>query len=690
MNDTGSLKAGLLAAITLALLFFCGVTSIYLRNIDMFTFSFWYIIVIFLPLSVLIFFLFGVALGLSRMDRRFLNIFVPILIALAFALYFERIVMPMDYGRFDGSAINWSNYVFRSIINLLAWIIIFAVCLLFRKKNEKLFLSISASALIALCVSNIVYIGARTYVIRDSLVAPQYIFTGHRKFNISENRNIIVFILDAVDNKIFEQVLRDNPELTEIFQGFTHFDNATTVSNLTERALPYMLTNQIYTNHIGMSEFRSLAFQTTPIFRLLREQDFDNRIFTYPYKLPMQDFWESGDVKNISDATDLSFSDMLIVGRGISRIFLAQHSPVLFKRFFWLDGTELHSIQQHPDEVRFEPVAADEIVNRDIVFYRNITGPLPFAIDASLYNVFRLYHMRGAHTPFDMNEDIEPVVTTTFTPESMLAQIEGSINILGEVFTQLRNLGVWSNTDIIIVSDHGIGYNQTLGYYSPPIFLHKPAGAGVESMITSHAPVSIGDVAGTVLKAAGVGEYHVYGSAVSDMDENTERRRYFYFNDWREPSAVMDFRSTLHQFYTYGSSSDAGSWIRTENLHRPMRIDVFSSPQYSLGDNMAANGNTATRYFFRGIHVSPSSDRIYAAGSFSLIRIQLEPTERDLEVYYNFRSVFDALPQRVIITVNGSILSNEILVTADGGGGGGAMCLALTGFFFLKRKKKQS
>ena len=94
----------------------------------------------------------------------------------------------------------------------------------------------------------------------------------------------------------------------------------------------------------------------------------------------------------------------------------------------------------------------------------------------------------------------------------------------------MKENGVYDNTEIILLADHGLK-NHDSGAY--PLLMIKRAGDDFEGIQTSYAPISHLDVYPTLMKIAGedTGKETVY-----DIDENADRKRFFaqkniYYNE---------------------------------------------------------------------------------------------------------------------------------------------------------------
>lgn len=95
---------------------------------------------------------------------------------------------------------------------------------------------------------------------------------------------------------------------------------------------------------------------------------------------------------------------------------------------------------------------------------------------------------------------------------------KGCMSIMNAYLDELKELGVYDNSTIIITSDHG-GPRD-----SQSIFFMKKAQEQHEGLIINHAPTSLKDFQATIIKAAGL-DHSAYGRTFDEIEENEVRER---------------------------------------------------------------------------------------------------------------------------------------------------------------------
>lgn len=92
--------------------------------------------------------------------------------------------------------------------------------------------------------------------------------------------------------------------------------------------------------------------------------------------------------------------------------------------------------------------------------------------------------------------------------------------MLEEYLLQLQELGVYDNSTIIIMSDHGTGYN------AQPIFFIKRQNEHHDTLQQTNAPITYKEFVPTIVQLLGE-DYTEYGESIYDFSENQWRERVY-------------------------------------------------------------------------------------------------------------------------------------------------------------------
>jgi hypothetical protein len=153
-------------------------------------------------------------------------------------------------------------------------------------------------------------------------------------------------------------------------------------------------------------------------------------------------------------------------------------------------------------------------------FYKGLkeTG---LSVDDTMENQLVIAHLTGLHNPLNIDENGNSVPDDSVTIE----QSQQGINLmLEEYFNQLKALGKYDESTIIITSDHGRYFDT---YDLQPLYLIKPANSQEKFAINS-APISSEDFIPTILDIIDQ-DYSKYGTSIFDWNDGDSRERQSYF-----------------------------------------------------------------------------------------------------------------------------------------------------------------
>ena len=99
-------------------------------------------------------------------------------------------------------------------------------------------------------------------------------------YEVSKDKNVIVFVLDMFDENYFKEIFRENPWCAEELDGFTFFRNATCGYSTTGGSIPFMLTGEYYENDKTYHEYLDEAFdKASPFYEELKKNGFSVNLF---------------------------------------------------------------------------------------------------------------------------------------------------------------------------------------------------------------------------------------------------------------------------------------------------------------------------------------------------------------------------------------------------------------------------
>lgn len=168
-------------------------------------------------------------------------------------------------------------------------------------------------------------------------------------------------------------------------------------------------------------------------------------------------------------------------------------------------------------------------------------------------NYFIIEHLNGPHPPCD---DV--------TEETI-----NCLNIVKEYIRQMKEVGVYENSSIIITSDHGRHTSDFSAGAVTPIFMIKEANKSFDKMQVSNAPVYHRDFLATYLYEAGLytnSDKEIYGNTVFDFEEGSARERIWYDhtsdNSYPNPNGAS---CNVYHAYKYTGGSEELKKVINDN-----------------------------------------------------------------------------------------------------------------------------
>lgn len=403
------------------------------------------------------------------------------------------------------------------------------------------------------------------------------------RFAFSKNKNIILLVLDAYESDIFNEYLEKNPDFKEQMPGFVYYPNNVSEHFYTLRSIATLLTgnyleSSAYPNGKAQKEHRNDLLRNSSIPALLKHAGY--HVGVYPFyarnNYPPEIFGAIADNYVRSSLLMNEGANELLSLMTVSLFRIAPHP---FKKMIHNRFLLTPSYDQDRDE-----------------FSHDAQSLLKVALDTPS---FKYYHLQGLHGPHIVNGKR----FDTDSRESAL-NIAGLVNeMLADFVVRLQKAGVYDNTDIFVVGDHGL-YSDSdsivYGKFTPtddtmptldpfvkkcraiPLFLHKPAENNSPLQI-SKKPVCLIDVLPSILETASVTDKgHLEGLPITALTEDTFRiRRHFTSEAHRNRSVIPDY-----EFYVTGFSWHDASWTYTGNRHTYNSIDRVPLNNYTVGQHL--------------------------------------------------------------------------------------------------------
>ncbi len=557
-TDSRSYMTRLLTAGAVMLAF--GFTFLFFGPLELVAFSggsltYTYRDVFWLVLAVMAVFTVVSAPLLALLRGRIFNYTVTVAAAVVIAGYIQAMALNGGLGLLTGDGIDWTSHAGSAILGLSVWFAVLVVLLFVMYLHRKFWamaVKVVCLLLVFMQLVPAVAILCGVYDDANSDAIGDYYLCDNGFYEFSSRENVFVFVLDRLDYDYIQRVLKEDPAFFDGLEGFTSYTNAISGFARTKPALIHMLTGADQTAyHTPKEEYFTQAwtYGDKNLLEDLDAQDYDIELYTGIRNLFSDADLAAEYVDNVSNGwADMNYGVAL---QKLLQLSAFRYTPMVLKPFFWADTN-------YYNQDVFEE-AGDKAYQFDDAAYA-----LGFA-DATAdrqVSSFKLYHFFGPHAPYTMNAD----GTVSEEPTTVTDQTMGSFANLMKLFDRMKELGIYDDATIIITGDHGAAISDTkpLQKATRVGLFYKPAGASGK-LQTSSAPVTTGQVAATVIKAAG-GDHSAYGPALDEVAENADITRVYY-------KTVCDqetFRETqLCIYHVTGDAADFDNWELVQTTDIP-------------------------------------------------------------------------------------------------------------------------
>ncbi|WP_461246053.1 YidC/Oxa1 family membrane protein insertase [Treponema sp. R6D11] len=358
------------------------------------------------------------------------------------------------------------------IINILVLLFTAAIIiLLLLKKKEKILLALQSILVISLLcfgITNIFKINKNfTMVSARGLTSDN--FEGFKKYyTFSKNgKNLVVIMLDKAVSGYVPYIFEEKPELLDSFKGFTYYPNTISFGQMTLHGLSGIFGGYYYTplsrQNRKNEDFYDKLYESLQILpRIMAESGFnvsvynqdyiDNSVYNSFENITAQD--KPGEyteyyLNNVNPIKLMDFNKILY--NNLIRFSFFKTFPIIFNSFLYNDGKylSLFEINNYPNSTM--GYYSSLYFHSDITEIKNDNSNYATMLINSLthYPAFMQY------PDYIPSDNITNKGNGQYSQEVFYHINMASYILLAKWFDFLKENGVYDNTRIIIVSDHG-------------------------------------------------------------------------------------------------------------------------------------------------------------------------------------------------------------------------------------------
>lgn len=474
----------------------------------------------------------AIGIGLSAILKgRLFNYYITTVFSFSLCSFIQGTFMNSSLPSLDGTPVQWHLLTASAFLNVVVWIICFSIPYIIHFFSRK-FWKKAVVYIACLCiVMNSVSLVSLFFSSDLSANENKGFYSKENLYEVSDKGDVVVIILDYFDNEYMNARLAENPDLLSEWTGFTRFVNCTSMYKQTMPSIPYILTQTKWycetsgwkaaPNCFANSEFLSRVDKTGAEINLY-----------------VSGTANAKEAYNLADNYNQSGTKIKPLGMisSIANYLFYRNMPIIAKSVFWHYTDDISNASVETENLKAQDTA---YTIDDVLFHQNLKKEGLSLSDNG--KAFRFIHMMGAHYPYTMDENGEAAKYP-----NGYAQQKGSIKVVSNYLAQMKEKGVYDDTTVIIMADHGqVEVANEMSRAPLPILFVKPAGAdSSKPFTTSTAPVSQEDFHPTVLWALGDKNYSDFGRTFFEIKENESRVRNFYFRvafDGKTEESLLEY-----------------------------------------------------------------------------------------------------------------------------------------------------
>lgn len=522
-----------------------------------------------------------------------------VLLGLGVAALLQGNGLNADYGALNGQAIVWEDYTVYGLINTALWAGILFICLSLRQWKRFGALCVVLPCLLA--------VGEGGWIAYRAAQAPtpqtETYLSQAGLYTVGTEENLLVLVLDSVDADQFAQALAEDPDLSRRLEGFTWYRNAMGLSDPTKYGLPALLTGQAYTQPVDYAGFIAAAYADAPLYTMLAGDVWDARFFTDSRYVSL----DAGVVDNLA-REELAVNDPAGLTRDLLRLCAFRYAPHFLKPQLWMYSNVFLPYAQAQGEPVYEVT--------DPAFDARLREE---GLEATVERAFRLIHLTGMHPPYTMDADCQYQAQGVTAQE----QMRGCLRLAEDYLEQLRALGVYDRSAVLILADHG-----TETVHRPLLLLKRTGDTG--EMAVNDAPVSYADLPATYVALLTGAQA---GTELWSIPQGQARTRLYY----HESS-----RNNAFNLYEYSTQALSPSW---EELIPTGRVfhgnSLEAAAPYTLGETLYFDLRATARPYLVSGFSSADFHSTWTVGESGRISLPLArpPRSDTLTVEMKFLSI---------------------------------------------------
>lgn len=512
--------------------------ELFSTNLDEFLFSTSMLVPVLLRNMAIFFAISVVALAILMLihDKAY-NVGLVVYFVLFILLYIQGNFMSGKLPVLDGTPVNWSGFGWDNFKTALALVIIAGIVALTIKviKMKKYYPVITVFTTFIFAILAISLLVVFFQKGADRKDDTSIFIDKSNMLEMSEDENFVILLLDCVDARTMTKLLDENPEYQELFNDFTYYKNTLSKYPYTTQSIPYILTGQAYRNETSYLKYNKIAYDESPLFKELESRGYS--LDLYEADLPEinnTDRFDSVISTNGNKIDNNKFASLEM------KAACYTYFPYFMKKAFAYDSNDFKKLREIDESFElFSDV--------DYTFYHDL---LDSKVTLKKQKAFKFIHIEGGHSPYRYDENVNLIKNATYE-----TNVQACMTITKRYFDMLKESGVYDNSVILVMADHGYegGYGQGVDRQNPILFAKGRNES--HTFAVSDAPISHDDLQEAYVRLLNGSK----SDEIFDAKEGDVRERNYLLYALRD-------KNHMTEYTTLGHASDMDALKKTGNV----------------------------------------------------------------------------------------------------------------------------
>ena len=370
---------------------------------------------------------------------------------------------------------------------------------------------------------------------------------------LAKEQNVIVFIVDRFDYEYYDVAMRDCPEIFDELDGFTYFADYITKYPRTFPGALHVMTGVETDFSMSHDDYMTHAYKNSDHLMDIKNNGFDVNIYTDDYYCYEDAGDMSGYAENLSGKVSYRILQNASLSIDMIRLSLYRYLP------FCAQGL-VGNISTPTFDKYVEYDMTYDIFSTDMKKTYGVMTEDDFTLRESDKG-YSFIHIDGCHksTIYDSDFNELPEGDPEGLKNSTVNVMTQSFKVISRYIAEMKRLGVYENSTIIITGDHAsIGSDTRMPSYAyVTALLVKPAGVATGEIVNNYAQLDVDNVLATIKEAAGVSSQI---PTVFEVPEDEEQVRTLMF----QRSYKNEAGKTVYENIEYeirGNGKDFSNWV---------------------------------------------------------------------------------------------------------------------------------